>query len=133
MKGVPLLDTAVTPGAIPDDWWLSLTAAGVELFLGVWLLFGVFPQVGRFLALVTFAGFAGVAIFKAMRGEPSCGCLGALHVNPNYMAAFDLFVVLAICSAGGAIAKNWRATVEVGGWTGDCCWRGHWFSWSAWD
>ncbi len=99
MKGSALLETTVSPGRVPSEWWLSLAGTGFEFFLGTWLLVGFFPRAARWLTLACFVGFLAVAVTKAVQGEESCGCLGNLRVSPWYTAVFDVAVVLAVAFA----------------------------------
>ncbi len=96
MKGLALADTTVSSGRVPGDWWLSLAASVFELLLGAWLIVGVFPVAARRVALVCFLGFAGVALFKAIRGEVSCGCFGSIAAAPWLIFALDVAIVFAL-------------------------------------
>jgi hypothetical protein len=95
-KGLALAETSISPDWVPGEWWLSFAAAGVELFLGLWLVTGVFPAVARWAAIACFAGFAGVAVYKGVSGEASCDCLGNIQISPWSMLAVDVLVVGAM-------------------------------------
>lgn len=66
---------------------------GFEVFLGLWLLSGVFSMVARWIAAFSFIGFAGVSIYHAVSGNSACGCFGSLRVSPWLITAFDLIAV----------------------------------------
>ncbi len=65
-------------------------------------------------ALVCFVVFAGVATVKALAGAESCGCFGAIAVNPWYTAGFDWIAV------AGLLGVRWLGGmgvwVSVAGW-----------------
>jgi hypothetical protein len=96
MKGLALTDTTVNPDRVPGDWWLLLASSAFELFLGIWLIAGVFPATVRRVALVCFLGFAGVALYKAIQGEVSCGCFGGIAVAPWLVFVLDVAIVFAL-------------------------------------
>jgi hypothetical protein len=96
MKELALADTTISQPWPSIDWRLSLAASVFELFLGVWLIAGIFPTTVRRVALVCFLGFAGVALFKAIRGEVSCGCFGGIAVAPWLVFVLDVAIVSAL-------------------------------------
>lgn len=82
--------------------WELLAIAEFELFLGGWLMSGVYPRLARPLAALTFLCFLAVSLMTAFRGERSCACFGELHVSP-WIAAFIDFtasIALLLCRPG---------------------------------
>lgn len=82
MKSHELL---TVPVANKDIWsWRPFLIFQVEfeLVLGIWLLSGVFKRFIWILTLACFCVFCCVTLYKAITGAASCGCFGAVHVNP---------------------------------------------------
>jgi hypothetical protein len=73
-------------------WSLALLVEG-ELCLGLLLLSGLWKRLAWATALATFLFFAVVSLHKSLRGEASCGCFGAVQVNPWHTFALDVGVV----------------------------------------
>jgi hypothetical protein len=76
--------------------WVQITAAEFEAILGVWLLSKWRAVWSQRVALGAFLVFFSVAATKAVRGEETCGCLGAVHFRPEWMALFDLGALTAL-------------------------------------
>lgn len=95
-KGLALAETNINPSKLSTDWLLSLTGSAFELFLGVWLVAGVFPRTVRVLTLITFLSFAAISLYKISIGAESCGCLGNIHLSPRYVFLFDLAVAFLV-------------------------------------
>lgn len=89
MKYLAITKAAISPELISTDWWLSLGSLAFESILGLWLLSGLFPNTARWLATGCFWCFAVVSFFRGIRGDESCGCLGALKIDPWIMFGFD--------------------------------------------
>jgi hypothetical protein len=79
--------------------WRAIEAA-VELVVAVWLTAGVYPMLIRHIALVAVGVFAAVAFNEAIAGDRSCGCFGAVPVDPWVTFAIDAF-----CLAGLALLR----------------------------
>lgn len=77
----------------------QLAAIEFELFLSVWLLWGIRPLGAWLIALVTFASYAVVSFYQAWIGQSSCGCFGRLSISPWYAFALDLTVLAALALA----------------------------------
>jgi hypothetical protein len=107
--GIFLLITAVlkTQGLISDPLktellgipaFLQIIALEVEFVLALWLLSGI--QMARAIAAaaIFFAIVSLVAAKQVFERQASCGCFGALDVNPAYTLMLDLvlFAVLVI-------------------------------------
>lgn len=77
-KYFALAEVAVNPDLISWDLWGQLCAFTVEITLGLWLISGLFPFTVRCLSVVCFCAFAAISLYRGMRGQVSCGCLGTL-------------------------------------------------------
>ena len=84
----------------------SVTVAIVEweVILAASLALGVRPALVRYLAQTTFLSFAAASGYAYLVGSASCGCFGAVQVNPLYVCLFDVGVVaaFAVCRPGPA-------------------------------
>jgi len=79
---------------------MDLALIEFELLLGGMLLLNRWRRAAWALTIVTFTVFAGVSLNKALAGAPSCGCFGAVTVNPKLMVALDTLVVILLVFAG---------------------------------
>ena len=96
-KGYELL---TVPVANRDLWsWRPFLVCQVEfeLALGLWLLSGLFAKTAWLAGLVCFFVFSLVTLYKGLLGAGSCGCFGAVHINPWItLMAIDLPAVIAL-------------------------------------
>lgn len=92
-------DLAMSAEGLDRDWWLVISGLGIEAVLGLCLVAGVFPFTARRLALVCFGVFAVLSLLKGLRGEPSCGCLGAIQISPWFALTFDIAALAVLASA----------------------------------
>jgi hypothetical protein len=76
--------------------WELIAIAEFELFLGGWLITGVYPRLARGGALMAFLCFLGVSLWTAFNGERSCSCFGALNVSPWIAASIDSAALIAL-------------------------------------
>jgi hypothetical protein len=67
-----------------------------EFGFGLWLFVGLHSNVTRIVAIIAFLTLLEIASYRALNGEPSCGCLGQLAINPWYSAIFDLGVLVLL-------------------------------------
>jgi hypothetical protein len=75
---------------------LQVATIEVELLLGAWLLSGWW-LVGAWTAALGFFGIvAGVSLYLALVGQTSCGCFGAVAVNPWATLGIDVTATLAL-------------------------------------
>lgn len=82
-----------------ESWEFFLIQIPLELGLGIWLVSGLFRKAGWLLALVSFGGFIVVTLYKGLIGAESCGCFGAVHVDPwitLFVMDVPIFVLLAV-------------------------------------
>jgi len=97
LKGWQLL---TEPVANNDIWsyrpFLIFTVV-FELALGLWLLSDLVKKAAWLIALLCFATFAAITLYKGLTGAASCGCFGKIHVNPWItLLTIDLPAVLAL-------------------------------------
>lgn len=97
--------------------WSVAQVAG-EWLLALWLVSGFASRAARIVTLGCFAVFAGVTLFRGLRGDASCGCFGALSVSPWVTLGLDL-VVIGLLVAWNPIAApvprwRWGLTAAVG-------------------
>jgi hypothetical protein len=76
--------------------WFNILVVGFELFFGFWLVFGLLAKLTQFATTMLFFVFAAVSFYKAISGEVSCGCFGAITVNPWITMTGDLVVVAVV-------------------------------------
>lgn len=68
----------------------------LEILLGLWLISGLYPR-GAWVAGVTgFGLLAGVSLYLAALGSPSCGCFGKLVVSPWLTSGLDIVALIAL-------------------------------------
>ena len=70
--------------------WSLAIQVQFELVLGLWLLGGVHRRLLWLVSTVCFALFALVSLHKALAGQASCGCFGAVRVSPWYTLVLDV-------------------------------------------
>lgn len=91
------LATEPTPetGLMTSRWFLTAVVE-FELLLGLCLIFGVFARAVWTAAIACFTLFTCVTLYKALSGEASCGCFGAVQINPWFTLALDVGIVVAL-------------------------------------
>src|SRR5205085_8622799 len=72
--------------------YVSLIVA--EFVFGAWLIAGLYSKTTRLIAMLVFFGFSQVALWQALTGQRSCGCLGQVGLNPWLAFSVD-FAILA--------------------------------------
>ena len=78
--------------------WFQIVWVEAEILLGLWLVSGLARRAAWATALVCFLVFAGVTFPKALAGADSCGCFGAVKVNPWYTLVLDVGAVGALAA-----------------------------------
>jgi len=73
--------------------WFNILVVEFELFLGIWLIIGILPRLSWLVTVGCFSVFALVSFYRALSGEVSCGCFGAVTVNPWITAVFNVGVI----------------------------------------
>ena len=64
-----------------------------EFLLGLWLLTGLYWKATRLVAILVFFVFLEAALWLALTGQRSCGCLGHIEVNPWLAVVVDLAIL----------------------------------------
>ena len=97
LKGWQLL---TEPLANKDIWSyrpLLIFTVEFELALALWLLSGLFKKAAWLASLAVFSLFSLITLYKGLSGADSCGCFGAVKVNPWItLFAIDLPAVIAL-------------------------------------
>jgi hypothetical protein len=93
LKGWQLATEPTLEKGLLTSRWFLIVAVEVEWLLALWLLSGLYKRQAWWATLGCFALFAGIALYKALSGETSCGCFGKIHANPWYTAVLDAAVV----------------------------------------
>jgi hypothetical protein len=73
---------------------VQLIAVQFELLLGLWLLSGTRSQWAFTATAVFFAGASFFAAKQVLNRQTTCGCFGALDVNPIYTLSLDLALLV---------------------------------------
>ena len=100
--GIFLWFGAITKGyqiatePIAENKWFAIFSCQYEWFLGLLLILGIYPRLVRPIAMATFVLFSAVSIRLAIQGAQSCGCFGAVHVDPRITLTLDLMVVISL-------------------------------------
>lgn len=76
-----------------------------ELMLAGLLLLRVWPREVWVVTLLAFTIFAGVSVKHAVAGASSCGCFGAVRVDPKITAVVDV-VMMALLLIGGPRVRD---------------------------
>jgi Protein of unknown function (DUF1573)/Peptidase C39 family len=74
-----------------------------EYLLGLWLLTGLYRKVTRLATMLVFLGLTEAALWLAITGQSSCGCLGRVQLSPWFAVGIDvaIFVGLALLRLDG--------------------------------
>jgi hypothetical protein len=75
---------------------LQVAAIEIEILLGLWLLSGLAKRGAWAVAVGFFGILAGISLYQALTGQRSCGCLGAVEVNPWWTFGLDVAGVVAL-------------------------------------
>jgi hypothetical protein len=85
-------------GLLTSRWFL-IAVVEAELLLGLVLVFGIFQRPVWGATIAFFGGASIVSLYKALSGEESCGCFGAVEANPAWAFLLDVAAItfLFIC------------------------------------
>jgi hypothetical protein len=117
LKGWQLLTEPVANEDIWSNRAFLIFTVEFELAFGIWLLSGLFKRAAWLAALGCFSMFAVITLYKGFSGADSCGCFGAVKVNPWItLCVIDLPAVIAllIFSPQNGLLSNiftWRSHV----------------------
>ena len=118
LKARQLATSPATANYILDSRLLTLLLIEYELFLAFWLSSCAAQRVARWTAAITFSGFAIVSLRQAFLGEQSCGCFGALAINPWITSSIDILCVVLVCitePVGRPLRNRVGATAALAG------------------
>lgn len=87
-------------------YWMIILFIQIELLVGVLLVSNTKPVLMRCLAITLFSLFALFSIYRAVSGFESCGCFGAIKVNPWITLGLDLLVISLLISTGRPATEN---------------------------
>ena len=73
--------------------WLTAAAVQLELLVAAALVFGCWQWWTLRLTIGLFSIFAAFSLYRAVAGFESCGCFGAIKVNPWITFVLDLVVL----------------------------------------
>ena len=107
-----MLSTTPTMGdGILDNRLFQIALVNFELALSVWLIAGLMPRFSWLVTIACFSVFAIVSFYKAaVLHESSCGCFGAVQVNPWITMTLDLAIIgLLIVFRPKGILFHWKA------------------------
>jgi hypothetical protein len=122
MKVLAPAETASFQSAYDLPYWLLSVGIQLELFVGLLLVGALWLPWAWAAAIVLFASFAGISLLRALAGLESCGCFGAIRVNPWMTLTIDLAILAALWAGRrqffeGAQATDWR---RARGWLVAC-------------
>lgn len=88
-----------------ESYWLNFLAVEWELFLGLWLISGPYPEQTRKFTATFFVLLFVISAYKYLSGERYCGCFGSLPIRAWQTAILDAFVVVAFLGTGKSQSK----------------------------
>ena len=125
LKAYQLSTTPSLGEGLLNARWFNILVVEFELFFGIWLLFGLLPRLTWFATVGCFAIFMLVSLYKAVLGEVSCNCFGAMEVNPWITTVFDIVVI------GCLLVFRPRKRALVVGTPKVNPWESHWLASTA--
>jgi len=93
LKAYQLVTEPMIGTGLFDSPWFLIAEVEFELFLAFWLTCGVAVRWAWWCAFAAFLVFALVAGTKAVAGERSCGCFGAIPTPPWVSLVIDVFAI----------------------------------------
>jgi hypothetical protein len=87
-------------------WFQTLLVEG-EIALALILLFGIVPKISWLVTIILFAVFSIVSLAKGLSGAESCGCFGAVKVNPFITFLLDAGIVALLCKFRPKYERIW--------------------------
>ncbi|MDR1477449.1 MAG: hypothetical protein LBJ00_00730 [Planctomycetaceae bacterium] len=96
LKAHQLSTTPTLDNEIFHSRWFNVLVVEFELFFGLWMAFGFFPKLTRLATMGCFLTFVVVSCCKALSGETSCGCFGAVEVHPWITMLLDCGIVIML-------------------------------------
>jgi hypothetical protein len=89
-------EAASVQSAYHVPYWLLAVGIQLELVVGLLLVSGLWLPWAWAAAITLFSSFAGISLLRALAGLESCGCFGAIRVNPWATLAIDLAILGAL-------------------------------------
>lgn len=102
LKGCQLFTESVADDDILTYRVFMIFQVGFEVFLGIWLISGLFKKAVWRVALFCFVIFFCITLYKVIIDAESCGCFGVIQVKPWVtLFAIDMpaIIILAIFGA----------------------------------
>ncbi len=103
LKLAPLLNPERLLWLTAQERISTALVAAIEMVAAVWLISGYRPRAAWAVVVGLFMVFAAVAAAKAVAGEASCGCFGAIEVDPRVTLLIDAIVLVGLLLAGPAV------------------------------
>lgn len=91
-----------------------------ELFLGLWLLSGLYARSAQRLAALTFAAFCSFNIWSVINGASACGCFGPVRASPWIALVLDTGVLVGLLITRPAADDRLTARSHPGRFTIVC-------------
>ncbi|MGH2481692.1 MAG: MauE/DoxX family redox-associated membrane protein, partial [Ktedonobacteraceae bacterium] len=76
--------------------WFYVAHIQWEIFLGTWLISGVYAKGAWGSALACFFVYGVFAGYKFLAGESTCGCMGQVALSPLAILAFDVGALILL-------------------------------------
>ncbi len=96
LKGYQLATEPTLDKTLFTSRWLLIAQVEFELFMGIFLLSGLYKRLVWLVMLVCFVAFSCVTLYKGLSGEASCGCFGKIEINPWYTFVFDTCAIMVL-------------------------------------
>jgi hypothetical protein len=93
LKVLAPADAASVQSAYDIPYWLLAAGIQLELVIGLLLVARVWTPWAWGAAVALFTSFAGISLLRALAGLESCGCFGAIRVNPWVTLAIDVAIL----------------------------------------
>lgn len=89
-----------------DSFWFQLGLVQFEIFLGCWLILGLWPKASAMVATLCFVIFALFSAARSMAGEEACGCFGNFTFSPFLSSAVSTLAATGIASS--VVSRRFR-------------------------
>lgn len=86
--------------------WVQTVVVEWEIILGLWLLWGQHRGAALFAVTATFLTFAFVSFRQGWIGQTSCGCFGAIRVNPWLAFGIDIAALALLATVGRKAVRS---------------------------
>src|SRR5947209_6001206 len=92
-------DTALEPISLVGPFaspTTQIVLINCEFLVGFGLISGQQPLAAWCAGMRSFASFAAASLYFGLAGRASCGCFGAVHVNPWLALGLDLVILTGL-------------------------------------